>query len=71
MRPFATPVLVTFLFVGAGCSTVPREAGFKDVEQTVLERTGRKVHWNQGSDADKVVAAEVRSLLGAELTAAP
>ena len=69
MRPAVRGLLFTFLSLAAGCATVPREAGFPDVERTVMERTGRKVHWNQGSESDRAVASEVRSLLAAELSA--
>ena len=64
----AKPLLVAALFLG-GCATVPRGAGFDDVRSLVGERTGHRVHWNQGSDADKEVAAGVRTLLAKELTA--
>lgn len=59
---------LTSLLLLVGCATVPREAGFGDVEKTVAERTGQRVHWNQGSPADEAVAAQVRALLGKELT---
>ena len=56
-------VLLVALVV-AGCGSVPREAGFDDVQQTVNDRTGMRIHWNQGSEADAAVASEVRSMLG-------
>ena len=52
----------------AGCS-VPREAGFPDVQQTVEARLGQRVHWNQGTPEDAAVADEVRALLAQPLTA--
>ena len=58
------------VLLAAGCASVPREAGFGDVEKTVAERTGGKqVHWNQGTAADEAVAERVRSMLAEELTA--
>ena len=56
------------LLLAAGCSTVPREAGFPEVAKDVSDRTGTRVHWNQGSEADLAVATEVTELLGRELT---
>ena len=60
MRTVAALVLV---FVAAGCGSVPREAGFDDVQSTVDERTGMRIHWNQGTSADAAVADEVRAML--------
>ena len=57
------------LLLVTGCATVPREAGFPDVERTVAERTGLRVHWNQGTESDKAVEAQVRAMLRKELTA--
>ncbi|MDQ3439455.1 MAG: TolC family protein, partial [Planctomycetota bacterium] len=56
--------------LAGGCATVPREAGFPDVERTVAERTGgKRVHWNQGTVSDAAVAETVRAMLAKELTA--
>ena len=62
-------VLLAGSLVGTGCANVPREAGFPDVERTVAERTGLRVHWNQGTESDKAVEAQVRAMLQKELTA--
>jgi len=53
----------------AGCTTIPREAGFGDVEKMVAERGVTRVHWNQGTESDEAVALAVRNLLAVELTA--
>lgn len=53
----------------AGCTTIPREAGFSDVERTIAERGIARVHWNQGTESDEAVALAVRDLLSRELTA--
>lgn len=69
---FSATRAILALAVGAlvgGCANVPREAGFRDVESTVAERTGQRVHWNQGSAADDDVAEVTRSMLNKELTA--
>ncbi|WP_428937884.1 TolC family protein [Fontivita pretiosa] len=53
----------------AGCATVPRDAGFADVRAQTAERTGgKRVVWNQGTEADADLQREVRSLLADELT---
>ncbi|MGH8020542.1 MAG: TolC family protein, partial [Opitutaceae bacterium] len=54
----------------AGCATVPREAGFADVERSVADRSGgKKIRWHRGGEADREVAAELDRLLDEELTA--
>lgn len=53
----------------AGCATVPREAGFPDVQKLVSERGVDRVHWNQGTPEDQAVAAAVDRLLKRELSA--
>ena len=61
--------LLSAALVG-GCATVPREAGFPDVERAVAERTGgKRVHWNQGTASDAAVAESVNAMLAQELTA--
>ena len=57
------------LMLAAGCAKVPREAGFGDVQKTVLQRSGQRVHWDQGAEADREVAQAMRGLLDNELTA--
>jgi cobalt-zinc-cadmium efflux system outer membrane protein len=53
----------------AGCVTVPRDAGFDQVERAVRERTGgQHVRWNRGGEDDAELARTVRELLSAELT---
>jgi cobalt-zinc-cadmium efflux system outer membrane protein len=61
--------MIPWLLVPGGCATVPRDGGFADVEKTVVERTGQRVHWNQGTPDDEVVRASVREILRGELTA--
>jgi len=53
----------------AGCASVKAGMGFDEVGRTVEERTGKRVHWNQGTTADKAVEDEVSSLLKKWLTA--
>ena len=61
--------LVTAAATVGGCASVPREAGFSDVQRVVADRTGKRVHWNQGTSADAAVADSLRTLLQKELTA--
>jgi outer membrane protein, heavy metal efflux system len=64
----AWPALAGVLLLG-GCTTVPPDAGFPDVRQAVADRTGQRIQWDQGTDADRQVAEAVRAILGRELTA--
>lgn len=61
-------VFLGMAFIG-GCANVPREAGFGSVRSTVADRTGQRVHWDQGSSSDAAVAESVRAVLSKELTA--
>jgi outer membrane protein, heavy metal efflux system len=63
------PLFIVLAAALGGCASVPREAGFPDVAKLASERTGSRVHWNQGTAEDRAVAAHVRALLGATLTA--
>src|SRR5436309_3353285 len=74
-RPSMTPtragecvVLVAVAVVG-GCVTVPKDAGFGDVQAVVTLRTGQRIQWNQGTAADRAVAAAVHAMLREDLTA--
>src|SRR5438477_7008183 len=68
--PWPARVLLLAGAVGAsGCATVPKQAGFEGVQAAVAERTGQRVHWDQGSTADKGVSEAVGALLREELTA--
>jgi outer membrane protein, heavy metal efflux system len=51
----------------AGC--VPKEAGFPDVARAVQERTGYRILWNRGGEADAEVASRVSALLARSLGA--
>jgi cobalt-zinc-cadmium efflux system outer membrane protein len=53
----------------AGCATVPREAGFGDVQQAIAARTGTQVQWRGNTTADAAADAAVKSMLQNELTA--
>ena len=51
----------------AGCATAQPDESFGGVQSAVLERTGRRVHWDRGSPADQDAAAAVRAMLSREL----
>jgi cobalt-zinc-cadmium efflux system outer membrane protein len=51
-----------------GCARVQAGLGFDEVARTAEERTGSRIHWNQGTPADAAVKAEVARLLAEELT---
>ena len=53
----------------AGCASGPSDAGFGDVQQAVLARTGQRVVWNRQSPEDAATTAAIGRLLAAELTA--
>jgi cobalt-zinc-cadmium efflux system outer membrane protein len=57
---------IALLGVG-GCVTIPREAGFGDVQQLLAERGVGRVHWNQGTAADADVERHVADLLSRPL----
>lgn len=52
-----------------GCASVPRDAGFGDVQNAVRERIDQRVVWNQATEADAAVGESVRALLEREMTA--
>ncbi|MSP24330.1 MAG: TolC family protein [Myxococcales bacterium] len=51
------------------CS-VPKEAGFPEVAQSVAARGGERVRWLRGETTDEAIAAEIAHLLANPLTAA-
>jgi len=61
--------LVLYLGLLAGCANVPKDAGFPDVQKTVMERTGKRIGWDQGTAADMQVEEMIHSMLHSELTA--
>ncbi|MDE2217377.1 MAG: TolC family protein [Planctomycetota bacterium] len=63
-------IFITLMCIGVltGCASVPKEAGFPDVQKLIEQRIGRRIHWNQGTPEDAAVADTVRSMLQRELT---
>ena len=58
-----------FFAVAAGCATLRPHLGFDQVAQEVSNRSGLRVQWDTGSEADEEVRKAVASLLDSELTA--
>jgi cobalt-zinc-cadmium efflux system outer membrane protein len=53
----------------SGCASMKPGMGFDDVAKSVSERSGARVHWNNGSEADAEVKASVQTMLDDELSA--
>lgn len=53
----------------SGCASMNPGMGFDDVEKSVSERSGARIHWNNGSQADAEVKASVEAMLSNDLTA--
>jgi cobalt-zinc-cadmium efflux system outer membrane protein len=51
-----------------GCATVPKNAGFADVQGLVGERMGQVIEWNGNTVDDQAVQAEVNHMLSHDLT---
>lgn len=64
------PIFITLMCIGilTGCASVPKDAGFPDVQNIIEQRIGRRVHWNQSTSEDAAVVDAIRSMLQHELT---
>jgi cobalt-zinc-cadmium efflux system outer membrane protein len=51
-----------------GCATVPKNAGFSDVQKLVADRIGEPVQWNGNTVDDQTVQADVDHMLTQDLT---
>jgi cobalt-zinc-cadmium efflux system outer membrane protein len=70
MRNFYYGTLTLLLaLLTSGCATVKTGLGFSDVQKTISDRTGQRIHWNQGGPEDEAVHAEVRKMLSEEFSA--
>ena len=67
-RLVAILVMITWIGLLIGCASVPKNAGFPDVQNIIEQRIGRRVHWNQSTSEDAAVVDAVRSMLQQELT---
>jgi cobalt-zinc-cadmium efflux system outer membrane protein len=61
-------LFVIVLIMASGCAQVPKEAGFGDVEDLVAQRIDYRLHWNQGTGADREVDKAIADLLKVKLT---
>ena len=61
MKVITSSLLVALL---AGCASVPRDAGFADVQQSVSSRLGESIAWRRGGAED----ADIRQLALASLS---
>lgn len=52
----------------SGCSSIDPKLGFDEIHETVLNRSGNSIYWNNGSNEDKVIESNTDSLLSQELT---
>ena len=66
-RAITSTFFVAALALG-GCVRVSPDAGFPDVEKLTLERTGKHVHWNQGTPEDDAAAKAVAAKLAGDLS---
>ena len=63
------PLLLLFgAGVFVGCVSVPKDAGFASVQEAVARRTGQRIEWSRGSEADHQIALTVHDLLQHPLT---
>lgn len=70
MRSWRLFIVPLALALGlGGCASMKPGLGFDDVRQGASDRTGMQVHWNNGSEEDRDVAAAVSAMLERELTA--
>jgi outer membrane protein, heavy metal efflux system len=70
MSPHRLPMVVwPIVLLLGGCATVPREAGFADVQKLVADRGVMRIHWNQGTAEDQAVADAVDAILSRPLSA--
>ena len=52
-----------------GCTPIPKNAGFEDVQKLVGDRMPQTVEWDRGTKDDEAADAKVAALLADELTA--
>jgi len=57
------------LLLLTGCVSVPKDAGFGDVQSEVTKRIGQKIEWDGRTADDQAVDAKIRAMLWRELTA--
>jgi cobalt-zinc-cadmium efflux system outer membrane protein len=68
MRSFACLVLGLTFFTATGCASTSAESDFADTTKLVQQRTGRSLHWDNGTDDDQKVARTLRTMLAHDLS---
>lgn len=65
-----TGVLVLGISLAAisGCGSVPKNAGFHEVERTVETRIGEQIHWRQEGEEDPRVADSIHEMIQDKLS---
>lgn len=62
-------IILGFIAGLSACAGVPKESGFKDVQTMVGSRENHRLHWHQGSDADRKIEQTIKTVLKKPLTA--
>ena len=64
------PLLAAAILGGlvSGCASVPKDAGFSEVQETVRQRTGVAAEWVRQQDQEQAVKTRTRTLLQGELS---
>lgn len=68
MRTHTRALFTVGLLLLGGCARMKPGLGFDGVGKSVSERTGMRVHWNNGTDADREVGEAIGSMLSRELS---
>ena len=65
-----TPLLASAVIGGlvSGCASIPKDAGFSEVQETVRQRTGVVTEWVRQQDQEQAVKTRTRALLEGELS---
>jgi len=61
---------LAFVVGSSVACSVPRDAGFAEVRDTVRERSGYGIKWYRGAVSEQAIRDEVRRLIGSPLTTA-
>jgi outer membrane protein, heavy metal efflux system len=61
-------IVIASVALFTGCTTLNLQEPFKDVEQTIFERTGHKVVWDKNSPDDEKVKIRIAEKLKGRLS---
>lgn len=65
LRPLLAAAALALL---AGCASTSPKEPFRDVSSAIAERSGHRLHWNQGTEDDAEAERAVDAILSRELT---